>query len=169
MPVITHPILVNAAISVERMSFSEREQLADEVHAAQPNLLLSVLALQHSGATTQQMEVVLNLLLVFYSAMKASGKVWPVISEDIQDQGLKRIGARARYIQRLPEHRQRKATDDAVLKHSEEQIMAYALGVLAKHQLDSVKTDAEHMIMLATLNLVECIALTAPRTHRRQQ
>ena len=30
------------------------------------------------------MEVVLNLLLVFYEAMKSSGRRWPVISEEVQ-------------------------------------------------------------------------------------
>ena len=62
--------LVDAVLRVERMSFTERERLADEVHARQPNLFLSVLVLQRYGATLVQIEVVLNLLLVFYEAMK---------------------------------------------------------------------------------------------------
>jgi hypothetical protein len=37
----------------------------------------------------------------FYSAMKMSGTVWPVISEDVQERGLKRIHARVRFIERL--------------------------------------------------------------------
>ena len=77
--------LVDAVLRFERMSLQERERLAEEVHAEQPNLFFSVLVLQRYGATLEQMEVVLNLLLVFYEAMRASGRAWPVISEDVQD------------------------------------------------------------------------------------
>jgi hypothetical protein len=38
--------LVDAVLRVERMSFTERERLAEEVHARQPNLFFSVLVLQ---------------------------------------------------------------------------------------------------------------------------
>ena len=53
-------------------------KLNSEVHARQPNLLYSLLVLQRYGATLVQIEVVLNLLLVFYEAMKISGSDWPV-------------------------------------------------------------------------------------------
>ena len=56
--------LVNAALRVERMSLEERERLADEVHARQPNLVLLCACLARYGATLVQIEVVLNLLLV---------------------------------------------------------------------------------------------------------
>ena len=76
--------LVDAVLRVERMSFAERERLADEIHARQPNLFFSVLVLQRYGATLAQIEVVLNILLVFHEAMTISGSRWPVISEDVQ-------------------------------------------------------------------------------------
>ena len=53
--------LVDAVLRVERKSFTERERLADEVCARQPNLFASVIVLQRYGATLVQMEVVLNL------------------------------------------------------------------------------------------------------------
>ncbi len=58
---------------VERMSFKERERLAGEIHARQPNLFFSVLVLQRYAATLEQIEVVLNPLFVFYEAMRGSG------------------------------------------------------------------------------------------------
>ena len=65
--------LVDAVLRVERMRVEEREQLADEVYARQPNLFASVIALHRYGATHPQRVVVLNLLLVFHGAMKISG------------------------------------------------------------------------------------------------
>lgn len=169
MTAISSQILVDAMLGVERMSFNEREQLADEVHAKQPNLFFSVLALERFGANLQQMEVVLNLLFVFYSAMKLSGIAWPVISEDVQDRGLKRIGARVRSIERLTPQKQQQATAESITDHGEKQILAYAYGQLADHGLVDIKTEAEKMIMLAALNLVECIALTAPKPKAKKR
>ena len=42
--------LVDAVLRVERMTFQDRERLAKEIHAAQPNLFFSVLVLQRYGA-----------------------------------------------------------------------------------------------------------------------
>ena len=102
--------LVDAVLRVERTSFTERERLADEVHARQPNLLYSVLVLQRYGATLVQIEVVLNVLLVFYEAMKISGSDWPVVSEDVQERCMKRVSGRARFIEGLSPQLQMQAT-----------------------------------------------------------
>jgi hypothetical protein len=83
--------LVDAVLRVERLGLQKRGRLAEEVCAWQPNLFFSVLVLQRYGATLEQLEVVLNLLLVLHEAMKSSGRRWPVISEDVQERCLKRI------------------------------------------------------------------------------
>ena len=88
-------------------------------------------------------------------------------SEDVQDRGLKRIGARARAIERLTPSRQHQAMNDDIAGHTQKHLLAYAVGKLAEHDLHTVKTEAEKMITLATINLVECIALTAPTTKGR--
>ncbi len=106
MPSISSRLLVDAVLQVERMSFKEQERLADEIHDRQPNLFFSVLVLQRYGATLEQLEVVLELLFVFYEAMRASGTAWPVISEDIQDRCLQRISARVRFIEGLTPQQQ---------------------------------------------------------------
>jgi hypothetical protein len=57
----------------------------DNRHARQPNLFFSVLVLQRYRASLEQIELVLNLLLVFDEAMTSSGGSWPVFSEDVQE------------------------------------------------------------------------------------
>ena len=155
--------LVDAMLRVERMTFQDRERLTEEVHARQPNLFFPVLVLQRYGATLEQIEVVLNLLLVFYEAMKGSGSNWPVISEEVQERCLKRISGRVRFIEGLTPQLQAQATSDAVGDHPEQQLLAYAFGKFKENGLLGVKTEAEKMLMLAALNLVECIAETTPR------
>ena len=155
--------LVDAVLRVERMSFTERERLAHEVCARQPNLFASVIVLQRYGATLVQMEVVLNLLLVFHEAMKISASTWPVVSEDVQERCLKRISGRVRFIEGLSPQLQTQATVDAVSDHPEQQLLAYVFGKFKESDRLGIKTEAEKMLMLAALNLVECIAETAPR------
>ena len=154
--------LVDAVLRVEQMTFKDRERLADQVHAGQPNLYFSVLILQRYGATLEQIEVVLNLLLVFYEAMKYSGASWPAISEDVLERCLTRISGRVRFIEGLTPELQALATSDAVGDHAEPQLLAYVFGKFKENGLLGVKTEAEKMLMLAALNLVECIAETAP-------
>jgi hypothetical protein len=169
MPTISSRLLVDAVLRVERMSFKDRERLADEVHARQPNLFFSVLVLQRYAATLEQMEVVLNLLLVFYEAMRASGRVWPVICEDVQERCLQRISGRARFIEGLTPEQQTQATRDAIAHHPEQQMLAYVFGKFREHGLLGIEIETQKMLMLAALNLVECIAQTAPKTKNRNR
>ena len=155
--------LVDAVLRVERMAAHDRERLAEEVHIRQPNLFFSVLGLQRYGASLQQVEVVLNLLLVFYEAMKGSGKNWPVIAEDVQERCLTRICGRVRFIEGLTPQQQFQASSDAAGDHSELALLAYVYGTFKDNGLLGINIEAEKMLMLAALNLVECIAATAPR------
>ena len=65
MTAISSQLLARAAVSFERMTFQQREKLADEVYINQRNLLASLVVLKVYGASLEQMEVVLNILLVF--------------------------------------------------------------------------------------------------------
>ena len=163
MTSISSQTLVDAVLCVERMAFQGRERLAEKVHAQQPNLFFSVLALQRHGATLAPVEVVLNLLLVFHESMQISGRSWPVISEDVQERCLTRISGRVRFIGGLTPQQQTQATSDAVGDHSEKQLLAYAFGKFKENGLLDIKTEAGKMLMLAALNLVECVAETAPQ------
>ena len=163
MPSISGRLLADAVLRVQRMTFNERTRLADEIQDRQPNLFFSVLALRRYGASAEQIEVVLNLLFVFYEAMRISGRVWPVISEEVQEQCLRRISARMRFIEGLTPQQQAQVTADAVASHSEQQLLAYVFGTFQEHGLLGVENDTQKMLIFAALNLAECIAQTAPK------
>ena len=164
MPSITRDLIVGAAIAVERMSLKERSLLADEVHAQQPNLLYSVVVLHKFGASLAQIEVVLNVLLVFHEAMKSSGKTWPVITEDFQERCLNRILGRMRFIEGLTPPQQAQTVTDVIMDHTEQPMLAYVMGKLREHHLIVIESDAHEKLMLVVLNLVECIAQATPGT-----
>jgi len=56
---------------------------------------------------------------------------------------LKRINARARFIDRLTPQQRHQATADAITDHTEKQILAYAFGKLGEHGLLGIKAEAE--------------------------
>ena len=95
--------------------------------------------------------------------MKINGSDWPAVSEDVQDRCLKRVSGRARFVECLSPQRQAQATADTAGHHCEQQLLAYVFGKFKDSDLLGIKTEAEKMLMLAALNLVGCIAETAPR------
>lgn len=162
MASITGRHLADAALRVQRMTLQDRERLADDVHARQPNLLFSVLSLQRHGATLEQLEVVLNLLLVFHEAMKGSGLSWPLITEQVQERCLARVAGSVRFVEGLAPQLQTRAVSDAVGAHPERELLAYVFATFEANGLLGIRTDAEKFLMLAALNLVECISETSP-------
>ncbi len=158
MGVIMQSVMVQAAIDVERMSQAHKVSLADEIFAQQPNLLASILALPRMGVGVVQLEVPLHILLVTFQAMKLSGRAWPIVTEDIQEGCLQRLTARARFNEGLPADLVNKVVQQFCDEHAERYLLAFVYGYLGDHNLLKVRTDAEKFLMLAALNLVECVA-----------
>jgi hypothetical protein len=74
---------VAAAIKKARaMDMPERVALADEISKTQPHMLASCLVQTRMGVEAAAVDIVLNILLVCYQAMKESGYQWPLISEE---------------------------------------------------------------------------------------
>lgn len=168
MTAISMRVLADAVIRYERLGFDERLKLADEVHDRQPNLFFSVLALKLYDATMVQIEFVLDLLFVYYTAMQISGHTWPLITEDEQERCLKRVTGRVRFIEGLSDKLQTQAITDAVSDHPEKLLLAYLYGKFKEHGYSGIDTEAQKMMMLAALNMVECIAEAAPRSAKRR-
>jgi len=158
---ISQTVLVDAGRAVGAMDLKRRVALADEIFAHQPNLLASVLVQQRMGASLQQIDVLVNILLVAYQAMKLSGHRWPVISEETQERCLQRLTGRARFAEALGPALLEKAVRDQIDAHGEPYLLAFAYGELRAHDLLAIRTEAEKYLVLAALNLVDCIAVTA--------
>jgi len=140
------------------MEMDERVAFADEIFLHQPNLLASVLVQQRMGASYPQIDVLLNLLFVVYQAMKISGQVWPMLSEQTQERCLQRLTARARFVEALNPELTKQAVEQQIKEHRECYLLAYVHGTLGEHGLLAVRTEAEKYLLLAALNLVDCVA-----------
>ncbi len=164
--VISPKLLVDAVLAVGAMDAQAQVRLADEIFEHQPNLLASVLVLPRMGVSLQQLEVPITILLVIWQAMKTSARQWPTISEETQERCLQRLTARARFIEELPLALQQRAVQDQIDEHSEPQLLAYVYGQLRDNGLLEIRTDAQKYLVLAALNLVDCVAATAPQQLR---
>ena len=158
MELITQAVLGHAHRDVNAMHEAQKIQLADEIFLQQPNLLASILVLPNMGVNIMQLEVPLHILLVTFQAMKRSGHTWPIIQEDVQERCLQRLSARMRFNEGLPAQTAEHLVKQFCDEHRERYLLAFVYGYLGEHDLLGVRTDAEKYLLLAALNLVECIA-----------
>ncbi len=161
MTAIGQAVLGDADIAVRAMGLDERMRLADEIFLQQPNLLASVLVLPRMGVTIVQLDVVITILLVAWQAMKTSGHHWPPISEDAQERCLQRLTGKIGFVEGLSGKMLAKAIQQQIDEHREPYLLAFVFGHLGEHDLLSVRTEAEKYLLLAALNLVDCIAAGA--------
>lgn len=166
MTCITQAHVVQAMLAMERMDAQEQLRLGDEIFTRQPNLLGSVVVLGRMGASDAQVGIALHVLFVAWLAMKASGHRWSVISEEVQDLCMRRLTAHVRFVEGLPAELLRQAVEQHIAQHSEQQLLAFAYGHVRTSGMLEVRTEAEKYVLLAALNLVECIAFSAPSTAR---
>ena len=165
---ITTAHLGAAITKVGAMNLAEQEQLSDAIHRHQPNLLYSVVALKLSGATMDDIGVVLKLLMVCYQAMQQSGDTWPLISEATQEHNLARITKRLRKSERLSAAKQLAFIEKTILTHPEKTLLAYVVEEINNPDLPADDETAKRM-MLVALNLVECIAQPTKPTPKHKR
>jgi hypothetical protein len=154
---------------VQAMDLAQRVSLSDEIFIKQPNLLASCLVQPRLGVTMQSVEVLLNILLVCYQAMKESGLDWPVISEDDQERQMQRMVGAVKFSEEIPDPTVEEAARAQYLdNHPEQPLLAFVLAEsntwlrdLARRQTES---KSDKFVMMASINLVNCIAYAEPRT-----
>jgi hypothetical protein len=164
MGVITQAVMVQAAIDVNGMGQAQKVRLADEIFAQQPNMLASILALPRMGVGMVQLEVPLHILLVTFQAMKRSGHAWSMVTEAVQETCMQRLTARARFNEGLPGELADQVVQQFCDEHPERYLLAFVYGYLGDHDLLRVRTDAEKYLLLAALNLAECVAFVGSST-----
>ncbi len=164
---LTQWVVIEADVAVRQMSHDQKVRLADEIYAQQPNMLAAFLALPGMGVDMEQVEIALHTLFVTFQAMKLSGHQWPLVTEDIQDGCLQRLTARARFNEGLPEELAKKLVEQFHTEHAERYLLAFVYSWLDEHDLMAVRTEAEKHLMMAALNLVECVAFVGAVKPRR--
>lgn len=99
--------------------------------------------------------------------MKRSGHAWPSLSEAVQQKCLQRLTARMRFNEGLPIEVADQIVKQFCEEHAERELLAFIYGYLGERDLLRVRTDAEKYLLLAALNLAECIAFVGAQTESR--
>jgi hypothetical protein len=77
---------------------------------------------------------------------------------------MQRLTARARFNEGLPGDLADQVVQQFCDEHPERYLLAFVYGHLGDHDLLRVRTDAEKYLLLAALNLVECVAFVGAAT-----
>ena len=138
-------------------------ELTDEIYVQQLNLLASILVLPRYGVDMKLLGEPIHVLFVAFQAMKHCGHALPTISEDVQETCLQRLTATLNFSGGVPPDLFEQRITKFCFDHPERYLLAFVYGHLGQHDLLSVRTDAEKYMLLACLNLVECVAYTGAR------
>lgn len=163
-PILTPAVLAQATLSMRHMSLHEKLQLGDELFLHQPNLLSSILALNHSFcASFQQIEPLIEILMIIWLAMKISHHQWPLVTEQLQSNCLQRLAAKARLSQGTSATLRNQAIQQHIDSHSEPHLLALVHEALYKQGWELITNNTVKHIVLVALNLVECVAAATPQ------
>ena len=125
MAKINNKHIADAVAQVERLSIKEKERMIDEVYQQQPHILASILVQQQLGSKLEHIDVLLQILMVIWQAVKFSGHQIAFISENEQDKHHKRLLGHIQFWQPLPEYLEDNALNDYINNHPEKNLYAY--------------------------------------------
>ena len=163
--------LAKAVQKISAMDLRQKELLTEEIHLRQPHLLASCLVQSRLGADMRAVEVLLNILLVCYQAIKETGLQWPLISEAEQARQLQHTVSAIRFSEDIKEAA---ASDTArgqyFDSHPEQPLLAFAINeanvwlrdVSQRH----TEAESDKFVLMASVNLVNCIAHSAADARR---
>jgi len=152
------PVHLTAAITqADALTLAEKELQFDTIFQEQPNLLASVLVQQQMGNTLEQMEVLLNLLLVIHLSLRHAEVTLQTVSEDKQEQQLRRLIGTVKFMDDLDRSSRDSAFHQMIEQQSEKWLFAYALNLMVGAGFPDLEYENSKYLMLCGLNLVNCI------------
>ena len=149
------------------MDMKQKEQLADELFRAQPNLLGSFLVQKQLGVSVEKMDFLVDLLFTCFQAMKESGLTWPVITEDELDRQMRRFVASVKFGDGLDKSLRDQSMRQYIEDHPENELLAYVQAETSIWMNRIVPEETDKYVMMAAANFVNCIAfvpLNAPKS-----
>lgn len=158
MAKIQQSALVKAINQLNDMDIVAKEKVADEIYKEQPNLLASVVVLNQMGNRLEHVEVILNILMVSYLALKNSGIKIIKVSEKLQQKELEKLVKHANSTKNLDSKKEFEAISRFVHGKSEEILMAFVLKTIEEAGLADLPNESSKYLLMSGINIVNCIA-----------
>lgn len=155
---ISKNVLASAIAANQQIEQDLAERRLDAIYASQPNLLASVLSVTNLGASKEELEFLLRLLLICFEAMERSPFTWETITEDDQDRNLSTVVGTARLSEGLDNKLQTSLVEKVVREHSEKYLFAFVTHEIQRWAEQIAPERLSKFVLMCALNLVECIA-----------
>jgi hypothetical protein len=113
------------------------------------------------GNSLKQMEVLINILLVSYVALKESGiKISKIskISEDLQDKEMARFVASVKFTEGLSPSSIEDSLQQYVSSQNEKILLAFALNEMLDSGFTHLENENSKYLIMAGINMVNCIS-----------
>lgn len=151
---ISKSTLKKAIQKSERFTLEEKMKALEQIALKQPHIFASVLVQNQMGNSFEQMEVLLNILLVSFLALKEAGINIVQISEKDQEAGLQKL------LNNVKESRLSKsgAIQEYINSNSERLLLAYACDEMRKAGFFDLQHENSKFLIMAGINIVNCIA-----------
>jgi hypothetical protein len=157
---ISAQVLARAVDAVQAMDLTKKEVLADEIFRVQPCMLASVMAQKEFGVALEKINFLLHVLLVCFQAMNESGLTWATVTEVEQERQLQRYLAIFESSGGNNDPLRDELLQQYINSHPEKWLLAYVSSETAAWLKRTAPAESDKYVMLAALNLVNCIAFS---------
>jgi len=157
-PTVSAAHLAAGITTAASMDIGEKERICDRIHAAQPNLLGSVLVQRSLGVSMPTIDVLLKIIIVLYLAIEESGQVLAIASETDQERELQRFTATVQFTEGLGSDALAQSMEQTIAYRRGKFLFAYVWDVLQRAGLTDLRNEASKYPILVAINLVNCIA-----------
>ncbi|MFK5892527.1 MAG: hypothetical protein QM504_04835 [Pseudomonadota bacterium] len=158
MPMISEANIVSAVRTISAMDTKKKEILCDEIFVEQPNLLASVLVQQQMGNELQEIDVLLNVLMVLYIAIKESGHKISKITENEQEHQMKLFSATVKSTEGMKDIFIETSLNKFIEDHKESNLLSYVVGEMRSANFFKNRKESSKYLIMAGINLASCIA-----------
>ena len=117
----------------------------------------------------EKIDFALNILLVCFLAMKASGHTWHQVSLDEQEQHMARLAGSIKFGADLSEHLQSLASQQYIEAHDERYLLAYVINECNTWLKSVQAVESDKYVLLALINLVNCIAIRPAQNTQKKR
>jgi hypothetical protein len=155
---INETALAKAVVQFELMTIMDKLNILDEIGDQQPHMLCSILVQSQFGSTMENIEDVLKILIVLHMALKNSKIKIQEVSPSEIDREIDRFIANVNFTKGLPDSIEREAIKKYTTEHNEKYSFVFAYSVLAESGIMFSESNSSQLLVLAGLNLVNCIA-----------
>jgi hypothetical protein len=156
---IARSALLRAIKAVQEMTAEQKLGLADEIFSSQPNMLAAVLVLRTLGVPAAKQDFALEMLFLCFQAMKESGLTWPLITEDEQENQMRRHTTLLGFYASLDgKSEQHSSANQYIDAHPEQDLLAWVMTQSREWLLKSHTEESDKYVLQAVVNFVSCIA-----------